>query len=232
MLDFAAIYQYLPDFTQSLWLTIKLTFISSIVGLILAIPLSLMGLSKHRLIRYPVDAFSYFFRGTPLLIQIYLLYFGASQFSIIRDTPWLWDILKHAYWCALIVFALNTAAYTIEILKGAIKNTPKGEIEAATACGMSQYLLMRRIVLPSAFRRALPAYNNEIIFMLHGTAQASAITLIDLTGMARRMYARTFLPFEAFLTAACFYLVLTFLLVGLFKYLEKRYLSYLNIPKI
>ncbi len=230
-MDFNAIYTYIPQFWTGLWVSLQLTFIAAISGLILALPLALMATSKYKILSFPINTFSFFFRGTPLLIQVYLLYFGMAQFTFIKQTPWIWGILKHAYWCALIAFTLNTCAYTLEIIKGAIKNTARGEIEAGIACGMSKALVMRRIILPSALRRALPAYSNEIIFMLHGSAQASVITVMDLTGVAKKMYAQTFLPFEAFLTAAVFYLGLTFVLVGLFKFFEKRYLSYLLIPK-
>lgn len=226
-----AIYTYIPQFLGGLWVSLELTFIAAISGLILALPLALMAGSKFKILSIPINTFSFFFRGTPLLIQVYLLYFGMAQFAFIKQTPWIWAILKHAYWCALIAFTLNTCAYTLEIIKGAIKNTAKGEIEAGIACGMSKALVMRRIILPSALRRALPAYSNEVIFMLHGSAQASVITIMDLTGVAKKMYAQTFLPFEAFLTAAIFYLCLTFILVGLFSFFEKRYLSYLLTPK-
>ena len=221
---------YLPDdLLPAIWLTIKLTIIASLAGLVLAVPLSILALSKKKIIKLPIEAFSYFFRGTPLLVQIYLIYFGLGQFETVRNSGWLWEnILTDAYKCALIAFTLNTCAYTIEIFKGAIKHTPKGEIEAGIAFGMSKFTLFRRVIFPSGFRRALPAYSNEVIFMLHGTAQASVLTLIDILGWARKVYSITYSPFIPFLIAAAIYLVLTFFLVALFRYCEKRWLSHLQ----
>lgn len=224
-----AIIAELPDLLPAIWLTIQLTFISSLIGLLLAVPLSILSLSKKGVIRWPIEMFSYFFRGTPLLIQIYLLYFGLGQFEAVRNSGWIWDnVLTDAYKCVLIAFTLNTCAYTIEIFKGSIKNTSKGEIEAGIAFGMSKLTLFRRIIFPSGFRRALPAYSNEVIFMLHGTAQASVLALVDILGWARRVYSITYSPFIPFLIAAAAYLILTFILVMLFRYCEKRWLSYLT----
>lgn len=219
----------LPDLLPAIWMTIKLTVVASLLGLVLAVPLSIFALSKNRLISTPIELFSYVFRGTPLLVQIYLIYFGLGQFEAVRNSGWLWtDVLTDAYKCALIAFTLNTCAYTIEIFKGALKHTPKGEIEAGIAFGMSKFTLFRRIIFPSGFRRALPAYSNEVIFMLHGTAQASVITLVDILGWARKVYSITYSPFIPFLIAAAVYLILTFILVIFFRYCEKRWLSHLR----
>lgn len=226
---FDSIIPELPDLIPAIWLTIKLTVIASLLGLVLAVPLSIFALSKKRIISLPIELFSYFFRGTPLLIQIYLIYFGLGQFKFIQNSGWLWtEVLSDAYKCALIAFTLNTCAYTIEIFKGALKHTPKGEIEAGIAFGMSKYTLFRRIIFPSGFRRALPAYSNEVIFMLHGTAQASVITLIDILGWAKKVYSITYSPFIPYLIAALVYLVLTFILIMIFRYCERRWLSHLK----
>ncbi len=139
-----------------------------------------------------------------------------------------WPLLSQAWFCALLAFTLNTAAYTTEIIRGAIQATPHGEVEAARACGMSPALMFRRILLPSAFRRALPAYGNEVIFMLHGSAVASMVTIVDLTGAARIVNSRYYSPYEAFLTAAAFYMVLTFAIVGLFRLLERHWHAHLK----
>ncbi|MGF1528110.1 MAG: ABC transporter permease [Candidatus Competibacterales bacterium] len=197
------------------------------IGLAIAVPLAVVGELGPWPLRIPVAAYTYVFRGTPLLVQMYLIYYGLGQFETVRDSAF-WPILREAYWCALIAFTLNTAAYTTVILQGAIRGTDRGEVEAAKACGMSWGLRMRRIVLPSAWRRALPAYGNEVIFMLHGSAIAGVITIIDLTGAARLVYSQHYRPFEPFLTAAAFYLVLTFLVVGLFKLLEHRLFGHLR----
>lgn len=226
-MDFSIISDNIGLYIEGLWITAALVLASLVVGLCLAVPLALLAHSKNLLLSGPVFVYSYFFRGTPLLVQMYLIYYGSGQFEAVQNS-FMWPVLKEAYWCALIAFALNTAAYTTEILRGAIKATPFGEIEAAKACGMSKALMTRRIILPSAFRRALPAYGNEVIFMLHGSAIASVITIIDLTGAARIINSRFYSPYEAFLTAALFYMALTFLIVGLFKWVERRWFAHLR----
>lgn len=140
----------------------------------------------------------------------------------------LWPLFREAYFCALFTFALNTCAYTTEIIRGAIVATPHGETEAARAAGMSTLLMLRRIVLPSAFRRALPAYSNKVIFMLHGSALASIITIVDITGVARIVNSRYYSPYEAFLTAAVLYMTITFAIVFLVRLLEKRWHQHLR----
>ena len=197
------------------------------IGFILALPVALAAASEIGFLRAPAKTFIYVWRGTPLLIQIFMIYHGMAQFDFVRDGL-LWVIFKEAYWCALIAFALNTAAYTAEIIRGAIVQTPRGEIEAAKAMGMNDFNLYKRIILPSSFRRALPAYGNEAIFMLHGTALAGIITLIDLFGAARIVNSRHFIPFESYIAAGLFYLVLTFSMVWLFKKLENHWLKHLK----
>lgn len=229
-MDFSIIAANFDLYLEGLWLTVQLVFGALVLGLGLAVPLALMAVSDSILLRAPVFCFSYFFRGTPLLVQIFMLYYGLGQFEAVQQSV-LWPVLREAYWCALIAFTLNTAAYTTEILRGAIRATPHGEIEAAKACGMSESLMYRRIVLPSAFRRALPAYGNEVIFMLHGSAIASAITLVDLTGAARIVNARYYSPYEAFITAALFYMTLTFLIVFAFRWIERHWFAHLRPRK-
>jgi arginine/ornithine transport system permease protein len=217
----------LPLYLEGLWTTVWLVALSLAIGLVMALPLAVARASKNWLVAGPVAAYTYVFRGTPLLVQLFLIYYGASQFEAVRDSVF-WPWLREAWFCALLAFTLNTAAYTTEIIAGAIRTTSRGEIEAAIACGMSRGLRLRRIVLPSAWRRALPAYGNEIIFMLHGSAVASVVTIVDLTGAARVVNARFYTPYEAFLTAAAFYLVLTFTIVFLFRLAERRFLAHLR----
>ncbi|MCE8053402.1 ABC transporter permease [Halomonas daqingensis] len=219
--------QTIGYYWDGLVLTTQLVFLSLVAGLMLAIPLAIGRSSGRRWISLPIYVYTYVFRGTPLLIQLYIIYYGVVFFDGIQQT-FLWPILREAFYPALIAFTLNTAAYTTEIFRGAIKATPRGEIEAARAYGMSQGLMMRRIVLPSAFRRALPAYGNEVIFMLHASAIASVVTLMDITGAARFVYARFYAPFEAFLFAAAIYLCLTFAILYFFRYLEKKLLAHLK----
>ncbi|NOG30709.1 ABC transporter permease [Halomonas sp. CH40] len=219
--------QTLSYYTEGLTVTVQLVFLSLLIGLVLAVPLAIGRSSKRGWIKWPIFAYTYVFRGTPLLIQLYLIYYGVVFVDGIQET-WLWVILEDPFMPALIAFTLNTAAYTTEIFRGAIKSTPKGEIEAARAYGMSTNLMLRRVVLPSAFRRALPAYGNEVIFMLHASAIASVVTIMDLTGAARFVYARFYAPFEAFLFVAAIYLCLTFAILYFFRYLEKKLLAHLQ----
>ncbi|GHC17266.1 ABC transporter permease [Aidingimonas halophila] len=219
--------QTLGYYGSGLVTTVQLVFLSLVIGLVMAVPLAIGRSSRRRWISLPIFLYTYVFRGTPLLIQLYLIYYGVVFFEGIQET-WLWVFLEDPFVPALIAFTLNTAAYTTEIFRGAIKATPRGEIEAARAYGMSQRLMMRRIILPSAFRRALPAYGNEVIFMLHASAIASVVTIMDLTGAARFIYARYYAPFDAFLFVAAIYLCVTFAILYLFRYLEKRMLAHLK----
>lgn len=203
-------------------MTVQLVFLSLILGLIIAIPLAVMRASENVFISRSVWLFTYVFRGTPLLIQLYIIYYGVTYIGGIQESMF-WPIVREAFYPCLFAFVLNTAAYTTEIFRGAIVATPRGEIEAAKAYGMSNAQAMRRIVLPSAFRRALPAYSNEVIFMLHASSIASIVTIIDITGAARDVYAKYYAPFEAFSFAALIYLSLTFMLVYGFKIWEKRW---------
>ncbi|NHR06030.1 ABC transporter permease [Chromobacterium haemolyticum] len=238
MIDFQLILDKLPAFfgggdgnavmstRDGLLMTLELLFISLALGMAMAVPMALMQVSKNRLASGAVRVYGYVFRGTPLLVQLFIIYYGLAQFGWVRDS-WAWNYLQEAYFCAILAFTLNTAAYTTEIIAGQIRNTHWGEIEAAQAMGMSKWLMMRRIVLPSALRRALPAYSNEVIMMLQSTAIAGLVTLADITGVARRIYADSYMAFEPFLTAGAIYLALTFLLVWLMKQAEKRWLAYL-----
>ena len=226
-MDFEVIINMLPLYFKGLWTTIWLVSLSLVIGLGLAIPIALLATSKNTWIRALPKAYIYFFRGTPLLVQMYMIYHGMGQFVLLRES-FLWVIFQEAWACALIAFALNTAGYTAEILRGTIEQTAYGEIEAARACGMSTATVYRRIILPSTFRRALPAYGNEVIFMLHGSALAGVITIMDLFGAGRVVNARYYAPFEAYITAGMFYLVLTFLIVWGFKKAEHYWHAHLR----
>ena len=216
----------LPLFLQGLLLTLQLTGYSLLIGLLLAMPLARLRVSRNRWISQPVWAFTYFFRGTPMLLQLLVLYYGLAQFEWVRHSLF-WPYLREPYWCALSAFSLNTCAYTTEIFAGAMRNIPHGEIEAARAYGMGALTLLRRIILPSALRRSIPAYSNEVILMLQGSSIASAVTLLDLTGAGRSVYSDYYAPFEAFIFIGLLYMAMTFALVGIFKLLELRYLAYL-----
>ncbi|MCO2382838.1 ABC transporter permease [Pseudomonas aeruginosa] len=224
--DFSVIWDSLPLYFDGLLVTLKLLSISLLIGLLLAVPLALMRVSKQPLVNFPAWLYTYVIRGTPMLVQLFLIYYGLAQFDAVSESA-LWPWLSNASFCACLAFAINTSAYTAEILAGSLKATPHGEIEAAKAMGMSRLKMYRRILLPSALRRALPQYSNEVIMMLQTTSLASIVTLVDITGAARTVYSQYYLPFEAFITAGLFYLCLTFILVRLFKLAERRWLAYL-----
>lgn len=224
--DYQMIWENLPLYFSGVLVTLKLLAISLSVGLALALPLALMRVSKSPWFNFPAWLYTYVIRGTPMLVQLFLIYYGLAQFDVIRDS-FLWPYFSSATFCACLAFAINTSAYTAEILAGSLKATPPGEIEAAKAMGMSRSKLYRRILLPSALRRALPQYSNEVIMMLHTTSLASIVTLVDITGAARTVYSQYYMPFEAFITAGLFYLALTFTLVRLFKRAERRWLAYM-----
>ncbi|EMI7294377.1 ABC transporter permease [Vibrio parahaemolyticus] len=222
-MDFSLIFESFPVYLQGLWTTVWLVGISLVIGLCVSVPLAIARNSTNYALSLPSWGFIYFFRGTPLLVQLYLIYYGMDQFFPVKDTLW-----EHAWFCALVAFVLNTSAYTAEIIRGAINGLPKGEVEAAKAYGMSKFMTYKRITLPSALRRALPAYSNEVIFMLHGSAVAGIVTIVDLTGAARLVNSRYYAPFESFLTAGLFYMSLTFIILWCFKRAEKRFLAYLR----
>ena len=226
MLNVDVMMSSLPLYLEGTLVTLRLLLVALIAGLVVAIPLAVMRASPNPWVSRPVWLFTYVFRGTPLLVQLFLIYYGLAQFAWMRESI-VWPIFASAWFCAMLAFAINTCAYTTEIIAGAISATNHGEVEAAKAMGMSPTILYRRILLPSALRRSLPAYSNEVIMMLHGTSIASIVTLLDITGAAREINSKFYLPFEAFITAAAFYLALTFVLVSLFHLAEKRWLAHL-----
>lgn len=219
--NWSVIWENLPTLLEGALLTIELVLLSGVFGIILALPLAILRTSKKRYISALPFAYIFFFRGTPLLVQIFLIYYGSSQFDVIKAS-FLWTFLKDPYWCAILAFTLNTSAYIAEIFRGAIQSIPKGEIEAAVAMGMNRRLMLKRIILPRALGFSLPAYSNEIILMLKSTALASTITLLDLTGMARNIIARTYTPLEIFFASGLIYLAMTVLFVIAFRQLEKH----------
>lgn len=230
--EWEVIWQYLPKLLDGAWLTLELIALSGLFGMLLALPIALMRASKNAWLRALPFGYIFFFRGTPLLVQIFLIYYGASQFEVVKES-FLWPILKEPYWCAIIAFSLNTAAYSAELLRGAIQSIPKGEVEVCEALGMSKPLMIRRVILPRAFGIVLPAYGNELLLMLKSSALASTITLLDLTGMARTIIARTYTPLEMFFAAGMVYLVIAALMIATFRFIEyrlNRYQYYHHTP--
>ena len=227
MLDLEVIRQSLPAFGQGVLMSMQLLVLCLATGFVLSLPLAIARVSSRRLLAWPVWSFTYVIRGTPLLVQIFIVYYGLAQFPAVRDSV-LWPMLREAWFCAWLAFSVNTLAYTTEIVAGALKATPAGEVEAARAYGLDGWRLYRRILLPSALRRALPQYGNEVVSLMHATSIASTVTLVDVTRVARDVYANHLLPVEAFGTAAVIYFALTFTLVGGFRWLERRLLRHLQ----
>lgn len=219
-------------FASGMVTTVWLLLTCLLIGGVLAVLFALALTSRINWLRWLVGSYTYVIRGTPLLIQIYLIYYGVAQLDWVQarwNDVWPWTYFQNAFFCALLAFSLNTSAYTAELLAGAIRETHPGEVEAAQAMGMTPWQIKRRIVLPSAMRRALPAYGNEVVQMLHSTSLASTVPgLMDMTAVASRIYSDFYLPFEAYLFAAGLYLVITFTMVGLFKWAEQRFLAHLS----
>lgn len=221
-MDLDIIWSSLPKLLDGALLTLELTLISLVIGFMIAIPVALLRLSRQPLLSAPAYGYIVYFRGTPLLVQLFLIYYGSGQFSTFLESIGLWGLFREAYFCALLTLTLNTGAYTAEIFRGAIQAVPRGEIEAARALGMSRSLEFRRIVFPSAFRIALPAYTNEVVFLLQSTSLVSIITLLDLTGVARIIVARSFEPYKLYIAAGLIYLVISYLFIFIGQRLERR----------
>lgn len=209
-------------------ITLWLLAISIAFGFLVSIPLSVARVSRNKFVAWPVWAYTYVFRGTPLYVQLLLFYTGMYSLDVVRNHELLNVFFRDGMNCTLLSFALNTCAYTTEIFAGAIKATPYGEIEAARAYGMSRFTLYRRVIIPSALRRALPAYSNEVILMLHATTVAFTATVPDILKVARDANSATYDSFDAFGLAALLYLCITFVLVALFRRAERKLLAHLR----
>ena len=218
--------QSLPRLMSGLLLTMVLTGLSALVGFHLGLGLALMRLSGHRLAAGLAKGYSTLFRGTPLLVQLFLFYYGLGEFQFIRDNPVLWWLFSEGSRCAVLALALNTAAYTSEILRGGLMSVPAGVTEAAQACGMSKWLAFRRIIFPLAIRQALPAYGNELILISKGSSLASTVTVLELTGHAKRLMSQTYAIFEVFAIAGAIYLLFNLALTGAIRLLEARLMQH------
>ncbi len=228
ILDNLQLFIYSDGYSKSgIMLTIELLLISISFGLILAIPLSILRASNNPILSKPIWLFTYIFRGSPLLVQMYIIYYGLPEITWIRES-WMWVFLREAYICAWLAFGLNTAAYTTEIFAGALRNSNHNELEAAEAFGMNKWQKLRYVLIPSAFRRAIPSYSNEVIFTLHGTALASGITLLDLAGVSRSISMRYAAPYEAYIAALILYGIMTFVLLKAFQLLEYKLSAHLR----
>lgn len=214
-------------FLAGVWITVQLLALSTLFGVLLAIPIALARMSRSPMVNWPASAYAFFFRGTPLLVQLFLIYYGLAQFEFIRGSP-VWPLLREPFTCALLAFSLNMAGYVSEVIRGGMLGVPRGEIEAARAMGMGTRLLYRRIILPRGLRLALPALGNEVVLQLKATALASTVTLIDLTGVGRRLVAKTY-SMEALFVAGALYIALTYAIARGFRLLERRFNRYQTV---
>ena len=221
-MDFELMINSLPKLLGAAVITLKLLSVSLIIGLFIGLFFAILRLNKNIFINKFAYGYSYIFRGTPLLVQIFIIYFGLGQIEYLRSTI-LWVILKEPYWCAIIAFALNTGAYTSEILRSAFQTIKPGIIEAGKSLGIPNKVVFYKIQIPIAIRQSLPAYGNEIILMMKGTSLASTVTLMDLTGVAKYIISTTFKPIEVFIVAGGIYLFMTFIIHNVIKFLEKKY---------
>ena len=211
-----------PKLLSASLVTLKLLSSSLFIGLFIGLLFAILRLNKNLIISKFAYSYSYVFRGTPLLVQIFIIYYGLGQIESLRESIF-WTILKEPYWCAIIAFALNTGAYTSEILRSAFQTIKPGFIEAGKSLGIKNKIIFYKIQIPIAIRQSLPAYGNEIILMMKGTSLASTVTLMDLTGVAKYIISTTFKPIEVFIIAGSIYLFMTFIIHNLIKYLEKKY---------
>jgi arginine/ornithine transport system permease protein len=227
VINWQIVSETLPSFIDGLWITLLLLATSISAGLVLSIPLSVARASANPWMRTPVWLYTYVIRGTPLLVQLFIIYYGLPQFEAIRESA-IWPVLRSPWFCAWLAFTLNTTAYTTEMFAGAIRATPAGEIEAARAMGLGRYQLLRDVFWPGAWRRALPQYGNEVVQMMHATALASTVTIVEILRVARDVYTNYLVLPESFGMAAVFYLTLTVILTQTFRLLERHYLRHLD----
>ena len=212
----------LPRLLNATKLTIELTLMSLFFGIFVGVFFAILRTSKVKTLYYISYYYSYILRGTPLLVQIFIIYFGLAQVEWIRESI-LWIFLKEPYSCAILAFTLNTGAYSSEIFRSAFETISKGVVEASQSLGLSKIIIFFKIKLPIAIKQSLPAYGNEMILMLKGTSLASTVTLLDLTGVAKHIISTTFRPVEVFIVAGSIYLIMTFIIHNFIKFLEKRY---------
>ncbi len=218
---FELMYESFFKIVEGIPLTLQVVSISTILGIFLAVAVALMRISGNRLMSLPAYYFVYLIRGTPLLLQLYFVYYGLSQFEAIRESI-LWPILKEPYWCGIITLTISTGAYSSEIIRGGILSVSKNYIEASGALGLSKIKTFMLITLPITVRQALPAYGNELILMVKASSLISIVTLMEITGIARTIISKTYAPVEIFLVAGSIYLVINFIIVMFVNLAERR----------
>lgn len=226
-MDFAFLYETLLTLVAGIPLTLKLALSSVSCGSVLALLFAMLRMSGVAPLEWFARFYVFIFRSTPLLVQIFIIYYGLSQFREVRAS-FAWPLLRDPYWCALLALSLNTAAYASEIFRGGLQAVPLGQIEAARAAGMTRFLTFRRIVLPLALRQALPGYGNELILMIKATSLASIITLMEITGLAAKLISETYRAIEVFIVAGAIYLVINFVVTRLVQYAEYRLTPHLR----
>ncbi len=219
--DIPLILASLPEILKGLGLTLQLLVLSLLCATVLGALLALCRVSGIAALNGPAMLYTYVVRGTPMLVQLFLIYYGLSQFEAVRNS-FLWPILREPYWCALLALSLNEAAYMAEVMRGGIQGVDKGVLEASRALGLSRRQRFTHVSMPIAIRLALPGYGNQVVSQLKSTALVSMVTLNDMTGIARDIVSRTFSPYEILLTAAAIYLVITYAIQYLMKIAEKR----------
>ena len=219
-MNFEIMAEAFPKLIEGIPTTLTLVMCSLALGFVFAVILAQMRVSKKMLVSKLAYAYVYVFRSTPLLVQIFLIYYGSGQFRDSLESVGLWYFFREPYFCAILALTLNTAAYTSEIIRGGIQSVPWGQLEAGRAIGMSGVTLFRRIVFPVAIRQALPAYGNEIILMVKSTSLASTITILEVTGIAKKIIAATFAPMEVFVIAGAIYLSINFIVTRGIQWVE------------
>ena len=227
-MDFQLIINNFLVILQGLDETLILIFLSLILGFFISIPFALARVSSIKVLSQSIYYYIFVIRGTPLLVQIYLIYFGLGSIKAVRES-FLWILLKEPFWCGVIALVINTVAYTTEIFRGGIQSVNKGQIESCKSLGMNKFTMYFKIILPCAFRQALPAYGNEMILMVKATSLVSLTTYMEMTGIARSIMYKTFAPVEAFIAAGSIYLFINFLVVQFIKYLEWKNNPHLRI---
>lgn len=219
-MDFHLIGESFQKLIAAVPTTLALASISLLIGFVLSIPIALMRLSAKKFASRIANGYVHIIRSTPLLVQMFMIYYGSAQFRAFLSDVGLWTLFREPWFCAILALALNTAAYTSEIIRGGIQSVPRGQVEASLAIGMSPLMRFRRIIFPIAIRQALPAYGNEIMLMLKSTSLASTITIVEVTGVAKQIISNTYQPVEVFLAAGSIYLLITFLISRAMMFIE------------
>ncbi|MGR9221352.1 ABC transporter permease [Rhizobium leguminosarum] len=221
-MNVSVVVEALTTLPAGLILTASLTISSLFLSFFISVPLALLRASANSAVSATVLVYTYVFRGTPLLVQLFIIYYGVGQIPFIRQ-GFLWPVLREPFWCAMVAFTLNSTAHTTEVFRGGIQAIPRGLNEAAKSLGLSRTQTFGLITFPLMMRISLPAYTNEVIGMLKASSLASTITLLEITGLARKLVSATFAPYEVFLVAGALYLALTYAIANLSARLERRW---------